>query len=101
MNTSIIHIAGNVVTVNNHLVRQRCAWCGTVLIDQDLQTIQVQCTCDERPHAEDCPARMRPATWLVGALIEVDGGMSCIIPHTEGELLPDNHCARLDPSITA
>ena len=38
--TGVVHIAGNDVQVGSRL-RQRCAWCGAVLVDYDLANIAV------------------------------------------------------------
>ncbi|MEV7805034.1 hypothetical protein AB0O28_18995 [Microbispora sp. NPDC088329] len=35
-----------------------------------------------------------------GQLIEVDGGASWVRPHTDGEELPENACARIDHEVT-
>lgn len=86
--TSIVHIAGNEVQVG-HLLRQRCAWCGAVLVDYDLTRIAV-------PEGQD----PRPGTWPAGELIEVDGPASWVQEHTDGEPLPPNACGRLDPEVT-
>jgi hypothetical protein len=84
----VVHIAGVRVQVGA-LLRQRCAWCGTVLIDYDLARIAV-------PLGED----PTPATWPTGDLVLVDGRMSTVAPHVDGEDLPPNACARIDPEFT-
>ncbi|HZB28951.1 MAG TPA: hypothetical protein VE465_02175 [Streptosporangiaceae bacterium] len=88
---SVIHIAGPDITVGHHL-RQRCAWCGATLIDDDLTRLAV-------PAGQD----PRPATWTVGALVEVDGDnprASWVVEHVDGDPLPDNACGALDPAAT-
>lgn len=62
---------------------------GAVLIDQNLGRIAVP---DGRGPT--------PRSWPVGALVEVDGPMSTVVPHTEGERLPAGACALLDPEVT-
>lgn len=86
--TSVIHIAGPDITVGP-LLRQRCGWCGAVLVDYDLTRIAV-------PTGQD----PRPGIWSVGALVEVDGSASWVVPHVDGEQLPANACAQLDPEVT-
>lgn len=88
MAEGIVHIAGPDIQVNNQL-RQRCAWCGAVLVDYALERIAV-------PEGQD----PRPATWPVSELVEVDGNASWIRPHTDGEQLPENACARIDHDVT-
>lgn len=74
------HIAGQHVTINDRYLRQRCAWCGHILLDYDLHRVAV-------PTGQEGP----PATWPVGALVTVDGGASWT---TEVDKLPDDACAR-------
>lgn len=85
---AVIHIAGNDVQVNAHL-RQRCAWCGATLIDYALDRIAVPVGTDPRP-----------ATWPPGELVAVDGGLSYVVEHEDGALLPDGACAKLDSEVT-
>lgn len=89
----ITHIAGLNITIDDRYLRQRCAWCGVVLLDYDLTRIAV-------PVGQEGP----PATWPIGALIAVKGGVSWI---AEGDKLPDDACAspahaqRLDAALAA
>lgn len=85
----IIHIAGNHVMVNEHL-RQRCAWCGATLIDQDLTLVAVPV---------DQPPSSYP-TWPAGELVAVLGNAKWIEAHKDGDPLPVGACARLDPAVT-
>lgn len=89
MSAGVIHIAGVHVQVGP-LLRQRCAWCGALLLDYDLERIAV-------PEGQD----PTPATWPHGDLILVDGGVSANIPHQDGQPLPDGACAKLDPAVTS
>lgn len=77
--TAVTHIAAQHITVNDRYLRQRCGWCGDILIDYDLARTAVPVGTDPTP-----------ATWPVGALVRVDGPASWVI---EGERLPDNSCA--------
>lgn len=86
--TALVHIAGPDIQVNHHL-RQRCAWCGTVLLDYNLALIAV-------PTGQD----PRPSTWPAGALIQVDGQWSSVVEHTADQPLPDEACALIDPEVT-
>lgn len=78
----MIHIAGNNVQVNQ-LLRQRCAWCGFMLIDYDLDRVAV-------PVGQVGQA---PAIWPVGALVEIDGNASWVVYYDEQQL-PPNACMR-------
>lgn len=86
--TALTHIAGIDVQVGARL-RQRCAWCGAVLIDYDLANI-----------AAPVGQEGRPATWTIGGLVEVDGGLSVAVDHEPEHPLPDNACAKLDADVT-
>jgi hypothetical protein len=86
--SEVVHIAGPDVTVGCYL-RQRCAWCGAVLVDYDLHRVAV-------PEGQD----PRPATWPVGELVAVDGPASWVVGHDDGDPLPDGACGSLDPAVT-
>lgn len=86
--SALVHIAGPEVRVDARL-RQRCAWCGAVLIDYDLERIAVPVGTDPTP-----------ATWPVGELIAVDGWVSYVVDHEDGQPLPDGACALLDAEVT-
>lgn len=92
---TMVHIAGAVVQVGPHL-RQRCSWCGGILVDVDLSRISVPVG-----QEGDYP------TWPVGELIcttHMDpdsGGMTTVLSHEDGDPVPDNCCAKLSPEVTA
>jgi len=69
--SAVTHIAGLNITVQDRYLRQRCAWCGVVLLDYDLANIQVSI---------------------------VPGGVS--FSHEAGALLPDDACALAHPELT-
>lgn len=98
MTDEIVHIAGNPVQVGTHL-RQRCAWCGAVMIDQDLALTMVQIP-------EDGSEPASYPTWGVGELIArngLDGSMvsgSWVVEHEAGQPVPDGCCAKLGPEVT-
>lgn len=94
---STVHIAGLDIQIGP-LLRQRCAWCDTVLVDYDL-------TCTASPCGDPCknfgcrPENHRPATWPVSQLVEVDGAwprVTALVPHIDGDPLPDNACSAAD-----
>jgi hypothetical protein len=87
--TAVIHIAGPDITIGGQLLRQRCAWCGALLLDYDLSRIAV-------PVGQD----FRPGTWGEGDLVAVDGSASWTVEHEDGDPLPDGACGRLDPAVT-
>lgn len=96
----VLHIVGLDVQVGSAR-RQRCAWCGALLLDDDLT--RMAWTLD--PDGTD-PGP--PPVWPIGELIAVDGGVERVVPRdawpdsaTPGEKrLPDGCCALLDPEVT-
>lgn len=93
----VIHLAGADVQIGPH-VRQRCSWCGAVLIDQDLRLVAVPVTEGQEP---------RPyPTWPIGSLIAHDGAAWWVVedtPHPDGEdiyAIPPASCMALDPALT-
>lgn len=87
--SGLIHIAGVHVQIGDCYLRQRCAWCGAVLIDYDLANIAV-------PEGQD----PTPAVWPHGDLVQVDGMASWTVEHADGGPLPPDACALLDPELT-
>lgn len=84
--SEIVHFTGQQVQIGNRL-RQRCSWCGLVLIDYDLTRIAV-------PGGTN----PRPPMWEVGRLVSVDGGCSVLLPDTDK--LPAGSCADIDDDVT-
>lgn len=89
MKTPVVHVAGADIAFND-LLRQRCAWCGAILIDQDLKLVLVP---------EGTQDRGFPV-WPAGSFIGVDGSMKYFIPFENGDPFPDGLCAKLDPAVT-
>lgn len=87
----VVHIAGEGCQAGS-LVRQRCAWCGSMLLTFDLQLVEVQA------------GMPGPAMWPPGALVEVHDGYAAVVAPTafDGNAygLPQGSCALLDPAIT-
>lgn len=89
MSEGILHIAGLDVQVSGRM-RQRCAWCGALLLDYDLETIAV-------PEGQEG----LPGIWPFGQLVMVDGNMSVLVEFDAAAgPLPDGACAKLDPEVT-
>lgn len=65
---TVTHIAGDIITLHERYMRQRCSWCGKVLIEYDLTRVAV-------PEGQPGP----PGAWPPGAMVRVDGIMSAII----------------------
>jgi hypothetical protein len=73
-----VHIAGIRVMVGSR-VRQRCAWCGAVLDDVDLDLVAVPV---DQP---DCGV----PEWRVGSLVAIDGGMAWSVLHRVTDAVPE------------
>lgn len=83
----MIHLAGPALQITTR-VRQRCAWCGAAIVDQDLTLIA-------RPTAE---AATPFPIWPEGALVLCEVGGSRLVEHPgPGQALPTDTCAALDP----
>lgn len=88
---SITHVAANEVLIGGRRLRQRCAWCGAVLLDYDLTMIAV-------PDGVD----PTPSTWVAGSLVRVSG----TFPKVSASLgtpdeLPADACGRIDDEVTS
>lgn len=88
----MIHIAGEPVTVGTQL-RQRCSWCGAVLIDVDLANVGMMVAGPE-------PVDREYPTWPAGGLVGVDGGVRWSVDHENGAVLPPEVCAQLPHDVT-
>lgn len=77
---TVTHIAAPHIVIDDRWMRQRCGWCGVVLLDYDLDRVAVPTGTDPTP-----------ATWEMGALVTVDGPASWT---ADVDRLPDDACAR-------
>jgi hypothetical protein len=84
----VVHIAGVQVDIGGRYLRQRCSWCGAVLIDYDLAMMGFSVVPGEEPK--------RPAMWEVGVLVLVDGPMSTTVEHKDGDKLPPSSCVTVE-----
>lgn len=84
----VVHIAGREVQIGA-LLRQRCSWCGALLIDYDISRIAV-------PVGQD----LYPGTWAVGGLVGVLGNAQYAVAHNDGDCLPSTCCGSLDPEVS-
>jgi hypothetical protein len=95
--TSITHLAGPAITWDGRYVRQRCSWCGAILIDLDMERVMVPVADRDRG----------VATWPFESFVRVDGPMSSTVdaqPSAQdpgATRVPPDCCMRLDPRVTA
>jgi hypothetical protein len=80
----VIHIAGNEVLYSGKYLRQRCAWCGIVLIDVDVSQVMFVGDGDSAY-----------PTWPIGKQVEVNGNCTSVV---EGLQLPDDSCVVMEMS---
>lgn len=89
--TALTHIASEVITLNGRFMRQRCSWCGALLIDYDLASIAV-------PEGQD----PTPSHWQPGGFVRVDGNLSMQVEAGDGQgPVPEDSCMNLDHAVTA
>lgn len=89
-----MHVAGPPIQVDSWL-RQRCSWCGAVIINQNLELTAV-------PVEPDGSAASYP-TWEMGAVVAIDGGLSYVVAAPTEEFRMDDYqacCISLDPEVT-
>lgn len=88
----VVHIAAQPLKVGSRL-RQRCAWCGAIIDDTDLEGMQVALA----------PGETEPPpypSWPFNKLVARNGAATYVV-EDDGEHMPDNCCAKLDPEATA
>lgn len=92
---SITHIAGADVSIGGRRVRQRCSWCGAILLDYDLASMAVA-----MPDTGEDPES--PGTWPIGRLVRVTGTNPRVTTVLdESDTLPDDACGRIDDAVTS
>jgi hypothetical protein len=91
------HLAGIHVTVDGRYVRQRCAWCGEIIVDADA-TLIAKPVADIR---EGETAAEFVGVWPVSRFVRVDGRnprVTELLDEAEG--YPDDACMAIDPAVT-
>lgn len=96
MSESVVHIAGQAIQIGSRL-RQRCAWCGAVLLDYPLERMAFSIDPASDPRGD----LDLPAMWPFDSLVAVDGPASWTVEHEAGTPLPEGCCGKLDPEATA
>lgn len=95
--SGVSHLVGPAITIGS-VVRQRCLWCGALILDHDLARIAVIVDADG-----NAPL---PALWEAGSFVEIDGNATYTVPDLESTEVPGERttplscCARLDPEVT-
>lgn len=85
----VVHIAGACLVIFGLFMRQRCDWCGVVLLEYVLRRLAV-------PEGQD----PTPPNWTPGDLVRVDGYMSASIAEPraiDGEVQLPPDCCAYDP----
>lgn len=99
MSETVAHLAGQSVSFNTDegvLLRQRCSWCGTVLLDTNLSRIAVPVEQADEPYP----------TWPVGAFVDRYGHdeavqVCSLVEWEHPAPVPENACLRMPPESTA
>jgi hypothetical protein len=86
---SVVHIPGPVIAVGRRKI-QRCAVCGEKLVDNKA-FIEGRVMAWSRENLEGGT----PGFWPTLEPIRVDGTLSYVIEHVDGEQLPDDSCITL------
>lgn len=89
----VSHLAGAVVSWQGRFMRQRCLWCGEILIDYDVSRMAVAVEDGEEPRP--------PATWSVEQFVRVDGHASSLVSTDENDRTPEDACFHLPQEETA
>lgn len=90
-----VHIAGAPIRFGAYL-RQRCSWCGVLIIDQDLSLVA-------RP-VEDADTPF--PVWPVGEEVAMDGAVTWVLDrtpsleHEDGWTVSPDCCLRLPVEVT-
>lgn len=85
----MVHIAAQDCTIDGRYARQRCGWCGAILIDEDLAKMMTVVTDDDQDR--------RFPFFKTGALVRIDEGDG--VTHRSvitDERLPDDCCAVME-----
>lgn len=97
----LVHLAGPPIRVRN-VIRQRCAWCGAVLQEDDLDRIAwvaEEGAEDEHPLIE--PDGTPKARWA--GLVAVEEGnptAKWAVEESADREVPSDSCMALDPAVT-
>ena len=96
-----VHVAGQWVLWDGRYLRQRCSWCGTLLIDVDMSMIQVAIPAGKTEDQARTDGDLDYPTWQIGALVAFDGAAPFVIA-VPGDMVtvPDDCCMKLDPAVT-
>lgn len=85
----VVHWVGPVVTIGGQ-VRQRCVWCGYLLLDENPTSINVAIDPASDPRGDLEATRM--PTWAEGSHVAVDGAATYVYALIDDESLPPEHC---------
>jgi hypothetical protein len=91
--SEIVHVAGPLITYDN-VQRQRCAWCGGLIEERDLERTAVAIEPGES--AEHAAEGLRRTKWA--GLVAVDGNVRWAVDEPDDGKAPERSCMRLLPS---
>jgi hypothetical protein len=96
--TGTVHIAGFEVQFAER-IRQRCAWCGEILLDQELALVAIHVDPD------DFNSNMTFSVWPAGKQVLHDGNYWSLLEDLPADLpgiinVDPRSCTRIPPELT-
>lgn len=88
--TAVVHLTGATVFVGT-VMRQRCAWCGALLLDEDLAAVTL---------ADSAAWRFEENTFVAVEGDDRSTRVMWAVPPPPDRRLPEGACAALDPAVT-
>lgn len=91
---AVVHIAGVDIRVGS-VMRQRCAWCGEILMERDFSMMATQIQPGESE--EQAIEGMMRSRWEPLALVRIDENLSVVVepeevPAGEHPKIPEDSC---------
>jgi hypothetical protein len=95
----LVHLAGPPIRAAN-VIRQRCAWCGALLDEKDLDRIAMRV--GDPPLVDEDGKPTGGWVGLVGVSTNADGSFVAMwaVPEPDDEKIPKDSCMALDPAVT-
>jgi hypothetical protein len=94
--SELVHVAGPQITFGS-VQRQRCAWCGALIVEHDLASVGVQV--QEGESAEHAMEGFRRSRWE--GLVAVDGNVKWAVDEPADGQAPERSCMRLLPETVS
>ena len=79
---SVSHLTAQPVLVAGRFNRQRCAWCGELIVDEDLTTMM------------STEPNWMGTEWPVSRIVRIDGSHTMVVDNHDGQMPEDSCMAR-------